>query len=216
LDVDVNHVTEAEAYAIIKDRLGAKPSPLILELGMLDGYHTAMLISFAPEARYHGFEPDPRNVARIQWNRIDELINFYPAAVGDKTGRVPFNLATLDALGNTGSSSISEFTPTLTQCWPWLKKLDTIEVDSWRLDDFCKEHAIGDVDFLWMDVQGAERLVFSGATETLKRTKLVWTEYDGGGLYKDSSNVQQILSWFPGWKVLADCGGDILLEAPTA
>ena len=66
-----------------------------------------------------------------------------------------------------------------------------------------------------MDVQGAERLVFDGGPLMLPKTKMVWTEYDGGTLYKDSSNINDILARFPGWEVLADCGGDVLLKNPA-
>ena len=41
------------------------------------------------------------------------------------------------------------------------------------------------IDFIWMDVQGAEKDVIDGANGTLQKTKYVWTEfgethYDGG------------------------------------
>ena len=203
------------AYACIHDHIANTQHPVIFELGMCDGYHTNMLLSWCTSAPcYHGFEPDPRNVAKIATIGLPQRMNFHPDAVGHVTGKMPFFLSTKEPNGCVGQSSISEFTPVLTASWPWLKHESTIEVQGWRLDDFCKSVGLSQIDFLWMDVQGAERLVFDGAREMLARTRLVWTEYDSGTLYKDSSTVDDILARFPGWKVLADVGGDVLLKNP--
>lgn len=204
------------AYAHIREHLASLTHPIIFELGMCDAYHTRMLLSWCTSRPiYHGFEPDPRNVAKITGTNIDHIISFHAAAVGNKTGRVPFHLATPEPNGAVGASSISEFTPVLTQSWEWLKLQATIEVQSWRLDDFCACFNLPHIDFLWMDVQGAERLVFDGAPNMLSKIGMIWTEYDGGTLYKDSSTIDDILNRFPGWTVLADCGGDVLLKNPV-
>lgn len=210
------HDTLEKAYSLIEQYLRQTDRPIVFELGVCSGNHTQMLLSWCRNVAYFGFEPDPRNIALVTAGGIQRYINFEPAAVGNVTGKVTFHLATKppDSTGCIGSSSISEFTPVLTQCWPWLKEEGQAEVDCWRLDDYCNVKGIDHIDFLWMDVQGAERLVFEGAQNILKRTGLLWTEYDGGTLYKDSSTVTDILKWFPGWHVLADCGGDVLLHNP--
>lgn len=183
---------------------------------MCDGYHTNMLLSWCQSAPcYHGFEPDPRNVAKIVAVGLPQRMNFHPEAVGHFTGKLPFYLSTTEPNGCVGQSSISEFTPVLTENWPWLKLQSTIDVHGWRLDDFCAQNDIDHIDFIWMDVQGAERLVFDGAVNMLPKTRMIWTEYDGGKLYKHSSAIEDILACFPGWEVVADTGGDVLLKNPN-
>jgi len=93
--------------------------------------------------------------------------------------------------------------------------MSDVEVQGWRLDDFCAANGLDHIDFLWMDVQGAERLVFDGAVNMLPKTRLVWTEYDSGTLYRDSSTLNDIKARFPDWEVLCDCGGDVLLKNPN-
>lgn len=205
------------AYTAIKEHLEIISCPVVFELGMCDGYHTGMLLNWChgQGKNYHGFEPDPRNVSKIINSGIWQRMQFLPDAVGHVTGKIPFHLSTCEPNGCVGASSISEFTPVLTQSWSWLKCQGDIEVQCWRLDDFCQKHGIDHIDFLWMDVQGAERLVFDGGKEMLKKTSLIWTEYDGGTLYKDSSTIKDVLSFFPGWKVICDCGGDVLLKNPN-
>lgn len=202
------------AYQAIHDHLVKIEHPVIFELGVCDGDHTQMLLSWCRRGHYdyYGFEPDPRNVKKVLNSWLPEWIRFLPDAVGHVTGRIPFHLSTPQPDGKTGSSSISDFMPVLTKTWPWLKVQETIEVQCWRLDDFCAKVNVDHIDFIWMDVQGAERLVFQGATEMLQRTRMIWTEYDGGSFYKDSSNIDDIRAFFPDWEVIADCGGDVLLR----
>lgn len=191
-------------------------NPVIFELGMCDGYHTGMLLAWCGSPPvYHGFEPDPRNVARINQTDLPRRMSFHPDAIGHVTGKTTFYMATPEPNGAIGCSSISEFTPVLTASWAWLKCQGTVDIMCWRLDDFCAANNIDHIDFLWMDVQGAERLVFDGAPGMLKKTKLLWTEYDSGTLYRDSSTLEDILARFPGWEVIADIGGDVLLKNPN-
>ena len=208
--------TLEKAYALMEQYLRSICHPVVFELGVCDGYHTNMLLGWCDEPTYFGFEPDPRNVQKLRRNGIARRILFQEAAVGHVTGPVDFHLATPDPSGHGfGASSISAFTPVLTQEWPWLKEQENIRVPCFRLDDFCRLGGLDHIDFLWMDVQGAERLVFEGGQNMIPRTGLIWTEYDGGTLYADSSTLPDILKWFPGWDVLADCGGDVLLWNPA-
>ena len=206
-----------KAYDLIQQYLRSLYKPFVMELGMCDGGHTEMLLSWCDEPTYFGFEPDPRNIQRIQYHGVDKRIQFYPAAMGRVTGSTVFHLAPKEpnSIGNVGASSLSAFTPVLTKEWPWLKEIGTVQVQCYRLDDFCRQNGIKYLDFLWMDVQGGERLVFEGAQEMLPNIGLIWTEYDVGTLYADSSTLTDILKWFPGWEVLADCGGDVLLWNPA-
>ena len=203
---------EYKAYLWLRDMLQKMRPRVIFEIGMCDGHHTEMLLTFCHPVRpfYFGFEADPRNVARIVANGRSRMIDFFPCAVGNVTGETSFNLATPEPGGAIGSSSLSEFLPVLTEWHPWLKCQESVRVQSWRLDDFCEEHAVGSIDFIWMDVQGAERLVHEGAQSILQRTKYIWTEHDPG--YKDSVTLDQLLATLPGdWKVLSEHGPDVLL-----
>lgn len=206
----------ALAHAYMRQHLASIVRPVIFELGGFDGQDTSMLLSWAEEPELYAFEPDPRNVARFANTDLLNGIRFYPAAIGHVTGGILFHLATADLRGNYTSSSISPFTPELTKRWPWLKCEAQTIVQCWRLDDFCEDANIDHIDLIWMDVQGAERLVFAGAPEMLKRTKLIWTEHDDGTLYRDSSTAIDVQKMLPDWKVIADTGSDMLLENPNA
>lgn len=200
--------------------LNLTQDPVVVELGACDASHTVAFVmcSLNGTARILSFEPDPRNVSKCL-DHLPPSVEFFPAAVGNVTGKVPFHLASPQPDGNIGSSSLSEFKSVLT-AFDWFKDEGTIEVDCWRLDDFCAAHDVAYIDLLWADVQGAERMVIEGAQSILRHTRYFWTEFEGryepGTLYQDSCSLSQIIEALPGqWRPLEVWGGDALLVNDT-
>ena len=68
------------------------------------------------------------------------------------------------------------------------------EIETIDLDTFVSENKIGNVDFLKIDVQGAELDIFKGATKTLKNSLFIISEveflkiYENQPLFGDVSN----------------------------
>ena len=58
------------------------------------------------------------------------------------------------------------------------------------------------IDFIWADTQGAEGAIIRGATETLKFTKYLYTEFSDYEMYEGQINLDGILKLLPTWKVL--------------
>jgi FkbM family methyltransferase len=73
----------------------------------------------------------------------------------------------------------------------------TIVCESLTLDMVADRVGMRNLDLLKLDVQGAEHLVIEGGTNTLSRTKMIWTElsfvslYDGSCLYSDIVSILQ-------------------------
>lgn len=138
--------------------LADTPEAVIFEFGACNGLYTRAICVACPRiAKLYSFEPDPRNVALVPLKTIA-----VPAAIGNVTGKVPFYLASPQPNGEIDSSSISPF-KNQTEAFPWCKCEGTIMVDSWRLDDFCSMNEVGFIDLIFMDIQGAERLMIEGA-----------------------------------------------------
>ena len=205
-----------DIYKFIRD-LDPK---VLVEIGIHFGEDTRSFRRLFPAARIVGFEPDPRNIAIIRSTGIDKICEFYPVALSDKnetrtfymsSGKVP---AQMDRqhLENDWSSSSSLKRPTgVLHKHRWITFPQTAQVQCMRLDDV---ESLKDttIDFMWVDVQGAEDIVFSGGTSVLSRTRYVYTEYESD-LYEGQLNRNQILALFgPKWSIVHDFGGDILIK----
>jgi hypothetical protein len=94
----------------------------------------------------------------------------------------------------------------------WITFPKSVKVQCTKLDEF-EPLKNTKIDFMWVDVQGAEDIVFSCASQTLKNTHYVYTEYCNRELYEGQLNLQEILKLFgPAFKVIYDYGGDVLLQ----
>lgn len=206
----------------VQHLLNLTRNPVVVELGACDGRYTQAMFMCCLNGtpRIISFEPDPRNVVLCH-KQLPPMVEFHAAAVGNVTGKAQFHLASPQPNGEIGSSSLSEFKD-LPVAFPWCQPMGTVEVPSWRLDDFCEAHGIGYVDLLFADVQGAELLVVEGAQKILRSTRYFWTEFEGrfednhGTLYKDSCSLEQIKKALPGeWSVAELWAGDALLVNET-
>ena len=202
-----------DIYAFIQ----AMPINTFVEIGVHFGEDTRKFRAMHPNARIIGFEPDPRNVKIIRDTGIDKICEFYPVALSDKNETRPFYMSSGKATwssdpqhrDNDWSSSSSLKRPTgHLEMHKWITFPGTAMVECRRLDDI----DIGTIDFMWVDVQGAEDIVFAGAANTLARTRYVYTEY-ANNLYEGQLNREQLLAVFgPNWSVVHDFGGDLLLK----
>lgn len=204
-----------DIYRFLRD---LNPNTMI-EIGVHFGEDTRKFREMLPNARIVGFEPDPRNIEIIRNTGIDKLCEFYPVALSNKNETRTFYMSSGKAthqtdrqhLENDWSSSSSLKKPTgHLDVHKWITFPRTAEVTCMRLDDVAalKE---GIIDFIWADVQGAEDLVFSGATDVLSRTRYIYTEY-ATDLYEGQLNRDQLLAMFgKKWSIIYDFGGDILL-----
>jgi 2-O-methyltransferase len=199
----------------------------LVEIGAHFGEDTVIFRASHPTARIVAFEPDPRNLALIRSLGRDTLCELYPLALSNSNGQQTFHLSSGHVSTHpdkmhrenpySSSSSLKAPTGHLT-VHTVIKFEEDTTVDCVRLDDFAPLTDTT-IDFIWADVQGAEDLVFGGATETLKRTRFVYTEY-ATGLYEGQLNKSQILALFgKDWVVVHDYGngheGDILLKNTT-
>lgn len=194
---------------------------VLVEIGSHFGEDTLKFKQIHPFARIVAFEPDPRNIKIIRESKIDRLCEFYPIALSDKNEQRPFFMSSGSVGQNhtdpqhrendwSSSSSLKKPTGHL-DAHKWITFPNTAMVDCRRLDDIpgLKDTI---VDFMWVDVQGAEDIVFSGGKETLARTRYVYTEY-GTDLYEGQMNRDHLIGFFgPNWSVVHDYGGDILLK----
>jgi len=203
---------------------------VFVEIGMHFGTDTEDFRKMHPQARIVSFEPDPRNIQIIKKLGNDRICELYELALSNTNEHMDFHLSSGDSTGKTEnyivnshdwscSSSLKKPTGHLLE-HTWITFPKSVKVQCTKLDDF-KPLKNTKIDFMWVDVQGAEDLVFSCAQETLKNTRYVFTEFSNYELYEGQLNQEKLMNLFgPEWRIVPNVcppphpkhGGDILLE----
>jgi FkbM family methyltransferase len=206
----------------IKDVSKSLDIQTFVEIGMHFGTDTVDFRKMFPNARIVCFEPDPRNIEMIKKLGHDKLCELYELAVSNTDQSMDFYLSSGNSTGllrdplltnNDWSCSSSLKKPTgHLDLHKWITFPKSVKVQCTKLDEF-EPLKNTKIDFMWVDVQGAEDIVFSCASQTLKNTHYVYTEYCNRELYEGQLNLQEILKLFgPAFKVIYDYGGDVLLQ----
>ena len=210
-------VTESSITEELICQLVSKPNPTILEIGCHDGSHTLWFLEVFDSPRIFCFEPDPRAASRFKHkigNRPE--VSLYEYAISNKNGKETFYMS---------SGQESEIMPEGWDCsgsirkpknhlkvHPWCKFDKNIIVKTKTLDTWCIEKEIDRIDFIWMDVQGAEIDVIRGGKNALRNTRYLYTEYSNKELYEGQQPLKQLLKELTEFEVVIRYPDDILLR----
>ena len=95
---------------------------------------------------------------------------------------------------------------------PWCKFEKNIIIETKTLDTWRKEQGVEKIDFIWMDVQGAEIDVIQGGRNALKNTRYLYTEYSNKELYEGQISLKHLLKELVEFDVIVRFPDDILLK----
>lgn len=116
--------------------------------------------------KVYAFEPHPDNQQALQAN-LDKFgktnVEIVPKCVSDRSGTILLNTNPHNIGGHTINSRVATH-----QEWGFVESKQ-IEVPAVTLDEFCKDL---DVEFMKVDIEGAEDFIFEGAKEVLSRPRL--------------------------------------------
>lgn len=170
-----------------------KHHPMVLDVGCYDG-KDSLALSQALNCDVHCFEPDPlsQDLFTVLHGNNPRL-HLYPYALTDVDGETDFYQS-----NHPQSNSIKE--PKLhLDVFPGVKFDDKIKVKTRRLDSW---HTGEIIDFIWADVNGAERGFIMGGLKALSFTRYLYTEAGSKELYAGQANVDSLVELLPGWKVM--------------
>jgi FkbM family methyltransferase len=146
-----------------------KENDVVIEAGANIGSETLLISRLLKTGHIHCFEPNPYTFERLKINiTINELknVNAYDCALGEADGEINFHIYP-KGFCNAGMSSKYMQTPNTLK----------INVVQKTLDTFIKENKITKVDFIKMDIQGAEMDMIKGSAETIAAFKpTIFTE----------------------------------------
>lgn len=167
---------------------------VIFDIGACEGEDSVRYARRFPGARIFTFEPLPANQALVRANFAryqTSSAELVPLALSDRAGEATFHVSSgrpPEAFAgqdwNYGNKSSSLLPPASSDpMFGWIEFKEKIAVRTQTLDGFCAERSLAEIDFIHMDVQGAEHLVLSGASAMLPRVGAVWLEVANETVY---------------------------------
>lgn len=162
--------------------------PVVVEAGAYKGLDTEAMSRTWPDATIHAFEPIPQLYTQV----VDRVgfrknVNCHNVALGDYSGTTTIHISSGES---DASSSILPPKEHLNY-HPKTAFNKTIEVPVTTLRDWATEHGIDHIDFLWLDLQGAEFKVLLSSRDLIGSVHAIYMEvslveqYEGTKLYPD-------------------------------
>lgn len=137
-----------------------RPKGIFFDVGANIGAYSTLLSAMCPDARICAFEPSPDTAALLSLNlRVSNAINVTveTMALADIEGSSEFV--------NHGDPSTNRLT---TKSEPGV----TVRVSTTTLDSYAAAHGIDRIDFIKIDVEGAEPLVLRGACRLMQERRI--------------------------------------------
>ena len=182
--------SESNAYLIQKDLLSNIDVATIFDVGAWIGNTTAEYKVHFPAAHVHSFEPFPESFRKFSQKHADPNSGVTPnqVAISDSIGSATFHSNKIETtnslLPSSGTDSKNDF---------FRDTVNTIEVPTMTLDEYCKANSIQRINILKMDTQGGELKALHGASKLIseKKIDLIYCEvsfmemYEGSPLFQD-------------------------------
>ncbi len=170
-------------------------NPIIIEAGGYDGGDTQEMAALWPAARIYSFEPLPDLFTILQEKtRNYPNVTCIPLALSIKTGTAQFFVSSVPG-ALSGSSSLLEPNEHL-DYYPSVHFENKIEVKTINLDEWCCQNNLDHIDFMWLDMQGAEIAMLKAAPKMVKTVSAIYIEISFAELYKGSCLFDETCQWF--------------------
>jgi FkbM family methyltransferase len=164
-----------------------------LPLGKNEGFH--FLLEIFPGSRIIAFEVDHGLCENLN-KKAQSGLKYYPVALGRTEEKRHF-YQTMHPM----CSSLYRPNEKLLDLYNNLEvaRLKSVgTMDTVSLDNFVSTHDIGSVDFIKIDIQGAELEVFEGGVSTLKNTLAIVSEVEFVPLYEDQPLFGDVCAFLAG------------------
>lgn len=175
---------------------------VIFDIGACEGEESIRYSRLFPKSEIYTFEPLPANIQLIENNFLKYGVtnaSLQNKAVSSKDGvghlyvssGEPENIEVSDWDFGNKSSSLLQPSRHLEEN-SFIKFKDRIKVETITLKSFCDKQIIKAIDFIHMDVQGAEMMVLQGAGNLIPCIKAIWLEVSTIDFYKDQPLADDI------------------------
>ncbi len=172
---------------------------VIIDCGAHDGSDTYKMAKFWPQGKIYAFECRHDVYEQLR-TRVAGLQNVqtFEIALGEMTGFADFFLSAKKNPRdeNPFDAQSSLLPPTDQFVWSdVIEFCDVVKVPIITLDDWANMTGVKKVDFLYLDMQGAECQMLRASPRILSTVKVIYTEYSELEFYKGTVLLEEYKSW---------------------
>ena len=193
---------------------------IVVECGANTGTSTKfMLKHLNSDAKVFAFEPDPRCIEIFKKNISDDRCVLYEKAVGDFDGTINLKLSNgcPDSRGkgynHIDASTIKGVEKHQHIKHPWIDYTQSVDVPIITLDSWFKSIEGDHVDFMWIDVEGANEELIKGGMSVLSKTDWIYMEcFENDPHYDGELSISEILELLPNYTLVKQYSCDSLFR----
>jgi FkbM family methyltransferase len=183
-DIDINiHEKMLNKYFSI---FGKKENLVFFDVGSHAGSFIKTSYKYDNNIEIHAFEPHPFLSNYLRENYKNIKVN--ECCVSNQDGDCKINIPSLSvAISSIIDRDIFQELEKTGQ------RVEKIESKSIKVDTYCKENGIQHIDYIKLDVEGAEFFVFDGAKDLLKNGQISAGQFEIG-IDESGYNTDDIIS----------------------
>ncbi len=168
-----DHVTSGE-IALLKRLSRLQTIETVVDIGANDGEYAKLLLKHLVPTKIFCIEAHPQTFARLKQLEASSrgLVHALHYAITDGTAE-SVNLFDHDAKGSTKASIIPNTSETF-----YNKKSEGIAVPAIRLEKLADKYNIEKIDFLKLDIEGAEYSALLGARKLLEAGSISYIQFE--------------------------------------
>ncbi|MCH9811867.1 FkbM family methyltransferase [bacterium] len=160
-------------------------NPIILECGAHNGTDTAAMARYWKNGFVYAIEASPFTFTVLQKNTKGlKNVKLFPIALGWENGYAEFHVSKHPNFPHKGQCSLlpsnhDEHQPGNLYVFDEIVTVPVMTLDAWA-----QKNSIPRIDFMWLDMQGADFNMLMASSEVLKTTKLIKVEISTKDYYK--------------------------------
>lgn len=196
LSTDEYIATPKAIDALLLETFSPGDQLVIFDIGACEAEDSIRYSRLFPRSTIYAVEPLASNLARARSHLERHSVTnvrLVDCALSDADGDATFYVssgrppgAPRESEWDYGNKSSSLLEPTQhLEVTPWLRFDETVTVPTRTLDRLCRESDVAAIDFIHLDVQGAELKVLSGGEAILGTVRAIWLEVEATELYRD-------------------------------
>jgi FkbM family methyltransferase len=156
----------------------------VFDVGAHRGEWATHALRINPNIHLHCFEPSRKPFLKLQGKNFGENVSCSCIGLGSENRQM-----TLFVLKDGDEGNSLYFRKDLREAEGGNTQYDTESVQIRTLDSYCQEKHIDRIDFMKLDVEGAEFAVIEGGKECIQREIIQVIQFEYGGTFIDSRTL---------------------------